>query len=208
MVADFSRERMSGHTHVDWSQRYRDADTPWDKGATHPELARRLALGELAPPRRGARALVPGCGRGHDALALARAGWCVTAIDLAPEVRSGLARKLAALGGEFVTGDAFAWRTRRRFALVYEHTFFCAIDPLLRPEWGKLVRRVLARGGRVCAIAFPTNKPRAQGGPPHRMDASALRAALGPGFRIAANTPARARTPGREWMERWVELRR
>lgn len=199
---------MSQHTHVDWSQRYRSSDTPWDKGGTHPELARRIAAGELDPPRRGARALVPGCGRGYDALALARAGWRVTALDLAPEVRKWVGRKLAALGGELVIGDAFAWRTRQRYALVYEHTFFCAIDPALRPQWGELVRRVLGKGGRVCAIPYPTNKPRSAGGPPHRMDAKALLAALGPGFRLVTDEPAQTPTPDREYTERWAELRR
>jgi SAM-dependent methyltransferase len=197
-----------GHTHVDWSQRYREGDTPWDLKGAHPELLRRIAAGEFAPPRRGARALVPGCGRGHDALALAHAGWRVTALDLASEVAPHSVGLLRKLDGELVVTDALAWRTRKRYALVFDHTFFCAIDPARRAEWGQLVRRVLAPGGRVCALAFPIDKPRSAGGPPHRMSAREQRAVLGPGFRLVRDVPVVAAADKRQWKERWVVFRR
>ncbi|MEL6712741.1 MAG: hypothetical protein AAFP86_03160, partial [Planctomycetota bacterium] len=71
-------ERSADADAVDWADRYRAGDTPWDIGGPHPELSIRLQDGRLAPPEPGeSRALVPGAGRGHDAIALARRGWQV-----------------------------------------------------------------------------------------------------------------------------------
>ena len=81
----------------DWAAHYAAANTPWDLGGPHPELSQRLSDGDLAPPRDGARALVPGCGHGHDALALARRGWVVTAVDLVADLAETLGKELARL---------------------------------------------------------------------------------------------------------------
>ena len=89
---------------ADWAARYEEEHTPWDLGAPHPALAAELEKDLLGRRRCGhdARAFVPGCGRGHDALALAKAGWVVTAMDmvrdLGRELGDGeqLARLLAA----------------------------------------------------------------------------------------------------------------
>ena len=195
---------------LDWSGRYRSGNTPWDIGAPHPELVARLAARSsgLVPPRRNARALVPGCGRGHDALALARAGWRVDAIDLAPEVEAALRAPLEAIGGELFLADALAWRRRRRYALVFEHTFFCALDPALRPDWGALVRRSLAQGGWVHALVFPVGKPSAEGGPPFGVSAADMLAALGPGFELVEDAPVGHAVERRAWPERYARLRR
>ncbi|MHC4822112.1 MAG: hypothetical protein ACYTDX_10385, partial [Planctomycetota bacterium] len=73
----------------DWGARYESGETPWDKGAAHPELVRRLEIDGLGCRTygHGARAFVPGCGRGWDAEALARAGWEVTGMDFVPELK-------------------------------------------------------------------------------------------------------------------------
>jgi 2-polyprenyl-3-methyl-5-hydroxy-6-metoxy-1,4-benzoquinol methylase len=82
------------HKHVDWGQRYRDENTPWDRGRAHPSLQARLDSGELAPPHENASCFVPGCGRGHDALGLARAGWKVTAMDMVSDLAGPLGEAL------------------------------------------------------------------------------------------------------------------
>lgn len=190
---------------MDWGARYREGNTPWDVGGPHPELAARLARGEapLRPPRPGARALVPGCGRGHDALALARAGWRVTAVDLVPELGAELGPALAATGGRFIAGDALRFDDGQPYELFFEHTFFSAIEPAQRPQWGALVRRQLAPGGWLAAVAFPADRPDAEGGPPWRTTAALLAEALGPDFALRADEPVRARTQ-RGWEERWT----
>lgn len=113
-----------------WSDRYAAESTPWDLGVAHPELMQRLAT-----MRGPGKALVPGCGKGHDARALAQAGWTVTALDYAEGLRPVLEPLMDILGGEAVIGDAFAF-DGGPFDLVFDHTFFCAIDPAQRPAFG------------------------------------------------------------------------
>lgn len=200
--------RAAADAPLDWAGHYETGHTPWDLGEAHPELAARLARGELAPPRRGARALVPGCGRGYDAHWLALAGWRVTALDTVAALAERLGALLGPLGGEVAIGDALGYRSARPFDLVWDHTFFCALDPAERPAFGRMVRRVLAPGGRVASLVFPVDRPHAEGGPPWGMRADDFRRALGRGFRLIEDAPVRRAAPGRRWPERWSLLAR
>jgi SAM-dependent methyltransferase len=71
---------MAGPTREFWPQRFVANETPWDRGAASPQLAAWLASGALTP----CRILVPGCGGGYEVVALAQAGFNVTALDYAP----------------------------------------------------------------------------------------------------------------------------
>ena len=189
---------------MDWAGRYRGGDTPWDLGRPHPELVRRLAAGELGPP---GRALVPGCGRGHDALALAGAGWEVTALDLVALEGPSLSF-FAARGGRFLVRDALGFASDTPFDLVLDHTFFCAVEPSERPAWGRMVTRTLAPAGRLFALIFPVGRAPEEGGPPFGMHAGDLLAALGEGFTLECDEPTREPIAERRWGERWAVLRR
>jgi SAM-dependent methyltransferase len=118
------------------------------------------------------RALVLGSGRGHDALAFARAGWTVTGVDFSAEALA-IARRSAA-GVEpapaFVEADIFhlsaAWNGA--FDLVVEYVTYCAIAPYRRAEFAAAVSRLLAPGGRLLALFFPVEER--PGGPPFGVD--------------------------------------
>ncbi|QDU69202.1 methyltransferase domain-containing protein [Engelhardtia mirabilis] len=189
-----------------WAERYDAGDTPWDCGGPHPEIARRIASGELAPTG-GRRALVPGCGRGHDALALARAGWTVTAVDFAPGLAAELGPALAALGGEFVEANALEWQGEP-VDLVLEHTFHCALPPTERPRWAALVARALRPRGTLAVLVFPADKPVSEGGPPHRTETAELSALLAPAFELVADEAVEQPLERRQWLERWARFRR
>ncbi|MGD2016636.1 MAG: methyltransferase domain-containing protein [Planctomycetota bacterium] len=202
---------MSAHhdefRHEDWASRYRDGETPWDLGEPHPELSRRLQEGTLAPPRPGARVLVPGAGNGHDALALARRGWAVVAVDVVPEVGEALAPALERSGGRFVVGDALAHEDDP-FDLVWDHTFFCAIPRAARPAWGERAAALLAPGGLYAALVFPHGKPEEEGGPPHGMSGDHLAEVLGARLEVLEDTKALRRVAARRWGERFFLARR
>jgi len=63
-----------------WQARYDQRQTGWNRGGASPTLLRWLAAGDLRP----CRILVPGCGRGHEVVALAKADFDVTGVDFAP----------------------------------------------------------------------------------------------------------------------------
>lgn len=62
-----------------WEDRYRQAQTGWDRGKTHTALMKWLKEGTIQP----CRVLIPGCGNGYEVLHLASLGFDVTAVDFA-----------------------------------------------------------------------------------------------------------------------------
>ncbi len=190
-----------------WSRRYEDEDTPWDLGRPHPDLVTRMP--ELSGfVGSDPRAFVPGCGRGHDAEALARAGLDVTAVDVVPGLASRVRTRLEPFGGTFSWEDALLVRPEEPYDLIWEHTFFCAVDPEDRPAYGAMARRCLRRGGVLAGVLFPVGKPEAWGGPPWGVTVEALERALGSSFRKLRDEPAARPIEGRSWKERWVVFKK
>ena len=62
---------------MSWEDAWREGRTGWDAGAPAPPLLDYLQERD----GQGRRALVPGCGSGYDAFALAEAGWTVQGLD-------------------------------------------------------------------------------------------------------------------------------
>lgn len=190
---------MNDPTAADWRIRYVSGSTPWDLRRPHPELVTRLS--ELGPP---GRVVVPGAGRGHDARALADGGWSVVAIELVPELESDLANAVGP-AGSVVIGDALAWGPTEPVDLLFDHTFFCALPPRLRPDLGAWAAEVVRPGGRVASVVFPYGREPAAGGPPFGMSAGDLAAALGDRFELVEDVPA-LHPSGRGWKTRWAEF--
>jgi len=189
---------MSGPAPSEWSERYERRHTPWDLGTAHPELAARLSDGGLGPP---GTAFVPGAGLGHDAAALADAGWDVVALDFAPGLEGPLGERMAEVGGRAMIGDAFDF-AGGPFDLVFDHTFFCAIAPADRPRFQSLVDRVTFPSARLVSVVFPIG--RVEPGPPWGVTVSMLSGCLGDGWELATDEPAR-NPAGRGWEARWAE---
>lgn len=201
----------SRETPTDWAQRYAEGDTPWDRGVPHPELAARLARGELTPPVGTARALIPGCGPGHDALALARVGWDVIAVDQVPALAGSVGKALEPLGGRFHLGDALEWSPEEgegALQLLFDHTFLCAIDPRDRPRFGSLASRALEVGGSLVCLLFPVGKPIKEGGPPFALDLNTLAGLLGTNFVLKQHEPVAHPVADRDYEEFWVRFER
>ena len=193
----------------DWNERYRIGNHPWDMGHPHPLLVERLeADPELGIPSGIGSVLVPGCGRGWDAVALARAGWDVVAVDVASRAVEGAGALLAPHGGVAVVGDALdAGWIGRRFDLVFDHTFFCAIPLAERPRFGTMVRSTLREGGGVASVVFPIGRPPEEGGPPFGMSVDDLEASLGNEFALVESGPE-VFVGRRRWPHRWGMWRR
>src|SRR5262245_36294263 len=65
---------------VEWDDRYKTGDTPWDSGRPSKELQRVLTERRIVP----CRVLEIGCGTGTNAVYLAQQGFTVTALDVSP----------------------------------------------------------------------------------------------------------------------------
>jgi SAM-dependent methyltransferase len=184
-----------------WEDLYARGADGWELGAPAPPLTHFI---QTTPPPRG-RVAVPGCGRGHDALYLARHGYGVVAFDFAPTaIRE--ARRLAGAAGvtvDWQQRDLFGPRDADRGAFdgVWEYTCFCAIDPRRRAEYVATVAALLRPGGWLLACFYPLRTYGA--GPPFPVSKDEVRRLFVPPFRIEREvTPLRSvsRRQGQEWM--------
>jgi SAM-dependent methyltransferase len=149
-----------------WAHRYEAADTPWDLAGPAPWLIK--WLGEVG--ERTGRVVVPGCGRGHDALALAQAGFEVVGMDFAaPAIaRAQASGSEVGVSVQWVQADWLrlpeAWHAQ--FDWVFEHTCLCAIAPRDRGAYVESAWRALRPGGHIVGILFTHQRG---GGPPFGM---------------------------------------
>ncbi|KAI1925511.1 hypothetical protein LOZ65_002816 [Ophidiomyces ophidiicola] len=138
------------------------------------------------------KVLVPGCGRGVDVFLFASFGYdaygleySITALGVCEEEtkkyidndgKIPAKDKAVGSGGvKFLQGDFFAdgWLKdagleEGGFDLIYDYTFFCALNPSFRPKWALRHYQLLApspRGNLLC-LEFPTNKEPSSSGPP------------------------------------------
>ncbi|KAL1955932.1 hypothetical protein VTO42DRAFT_7917 [Malbranchea cinnamomea] len=135
------------------------------------------------------KALVPGCGRGVDVFLLAEFGYDAYGLECSPtaveacraqadRVREHIRARDPAVGlgsYTFLLGDFFrddwlkeAGLHEGSFDLIYDYTFFCALNPSLRPQWALRHSQLLAPSpvGNLICLEFPTVKEPPTLGPP------------------------------------------
>lgn len=156
-----------------WEDVYRTGETRWDKGRASPPLVRLVREGVIPA---GAKVAVPGAGRGHDALFLAKEGFRVTALDFAPSAAAAMREAAAAakVEMEVLQEDVFALAKRfpAGFDAIVEHTIFCAIDPPRRREFVEAMHGALRAGGIWLGLFYAHGR---EGGPPHTTDEAEVR---------------------------------
>ena len=191
---------------MDWDQYYQKGEVFWDKGAPAPAIKQYLARQAL----RG-RALVPGCGRGHEvALAVAH-GLDAMGLDIAP---TGVAEARALypqLAERFVTGNLFdpPADLRGAFDVVLEHTCMSALPPTMRTDYRRGIDLTLRRGGLLIGVWFinPALDP-GETGPPYPFSVADLTALFAVGYEVVDDYVPEVAFGGREGRERVRVLRR
>jgi SAM-dependent methyltransferase len=186
---------------LEWQRRYEAGDTPWDKGMAAPPLIEFLRRSPIT-----GRVLVPGCGRGHDARALAAQPKTeVIGLDISPAAISGARQfpSTSALGSSlaFVEGDFFNLPASfaDSFDWLVEHTCFCAIDPAQRSDYVRAAARALRPAGQIFAIFYLD--PGSESGPPVRVSREELSELFGPSFDVLDEWVPQESFPGREGRE-------
>lgn len=173
-----------------WIARYAAGDTGWDKGEASPGLVDFLVENEAVMP---GTVLVPGCGHGHDARALAAAGFEVTAFDVAPAAIER-ARALAAAERtpvRFEAADFFELPAALRgpYDWLFEHTFFCAIDPARRAAYVRTVTELVRPGGHLLGVFYHIQP---ETGPPFGTTRAELLARFEPAFTLVHESVPRS----------------
>ena len=193
---------MPGPTPEFWQSKFETNHVPWDRGASNPQLARWLDEHALKP----CRIAVPGCGSGHEVVALAARGFEVTGLDYAPAAVARTRFALAALTAQTVTtvttvtaataaargsasptlhaevieADVLKWNPPAPFDAAYEQTCLCALHPDHWVTYARQLHAWLKPGGTLFALFVQGLKPGAANGfvegPPYHCDIHAMRA--------------------------------
>ncbi len=145
-----------------WTKRYQDKETKWDQEG--PAQALKSIMPQLKLSSQ--RIAVLGAGTCEDAAYLASLGHFVTAIDFSGEAIARARLKFSQLERlKFIECDIFHLPASldESFDLVFEHTCYCAVDPLKRSQLVKIWNRLLAPQGHMLGVFFAVDKRQ---GPP------------------------------------------
>ncbi|GAQ82794.1 thiol methyltransferase [Klebsormidium nitens] len=185
-----------------WEKSWQAGTTPWDMGDVTPVLAQMIAKGEVPT----GRALVPGCGSGYDVLALASPERHVVGLDISRTAnekakRHQEAQQVPASQAEFVVADFFTWEPEAPFDVIFDYTFFCALEPDLRQAWAQRMAQLLAPAGQLITLVFPIDDH--SGGPPFAVNMDIYKKMLVPaGFVLTREEEVTNSVRGRQGKER------
>lgn len=191
---------------MDWEELYQKGETRWEKGEASLPLKEYLARHEL----RG-RALVPGCGRGHEVALAVEHGLDATGLDIAPTAVKEARMNYPHLAQRFVLGSLFdpPEQMRGAFDLVLEHTCMSALPPKLRVDYRRGIDLTLQQGGLLVGVWYinPDLDP-GEEGPPFPFSVADLTALFADGYEIVEDYVPKVAFEGREERERLRVLRK
>ena len=140
---------------VYWQARYDDGRDAWDThGITPPLRAYFEQIDVIAQPR----ILIPGAGRAYEAEYLHQLGFRqVLVADIAREALAALATRVPDFPkAHLLPADFFALPNDSHYDLIVEQTFFCSLDPALRPAYAQKCAHLLRPGGTLMGLLFDT----------------------------------------------------
>ncbi|GAB3200604.1 SAM-dependent methyltransferase [Pontibacter aydingkolensis] len=143
-----------------WQQRYTQHNTGWDTGSITTPLKDYFDQLE----NKALRILIPGCGNAYEAEYLYQNGFKnVFLVDFAPGPLQNFAQRVPDFPVEQLLHQDF-FELEGEYDLIVEQTFFCALNPALRPEYARKAASLLKPGGKLAGLLFNTTfqKP----GPP------------------------------------------
>jgi SAM-dependent methyltransferase len=184
-----------------WNQRYTSGETPW---VLHKIPATLRSF--LKRTRTKGRVLIPGCGTDHGVIkAFADAGFGVTAIDFSPVALAETKKALGNFDDKIMRADFFKSDFGKRFDLVYERTFLCAMHPRTWARYAKRVAELLRPGGKLVGIFFYGTEPEP---PPYPINKAQAAEIFGKYFRLLHDLKVSDSVPMFAGMERWQEWER
>lgn len=174
---------------TDWEARWQAGQTGWDLGGVSPPLA--AYIDQIPQLEKHLPILIPGCGSAYEASYLLERGFeRILMLDLAPTAVERVKRRLDEMHPDWPArmevrrGDFF--ELEGRFHRILEQTFFCAIDPALRPRYVEQMHRLLLPEGRLAGVLFDRDF---EGGPPFGGSARAYQALFEPLFHLRTLAP-------------------
>jgi thiopurine S-methyltransferase len=181
-----------------WNNRYLENTTGWDIGYANPVL-----LDYVRTHPKNSRILFPGAGSAYEVEELWKEGYSnVHALDMAPEIKSRfLARNPEFPESQYLLGNFFD--VQPHFDVIIEQTFFCALDPSLRPNYVQQMHHLMNRNGKLAGLLFNFDKAE---GPPFGGSKEEYMGLFKPNFEIMYMEVCENSIPPRQGNEFFFEM--
>ena len=133
-----------------WKNRWQQNETGWDIG--EPSTPIRAYIDQMED--KDQRILIPGCGNAYEAEYLIKKGFKNTfVIDITEDAIASFKNRFPDFPEENIfIGDFFELEST--FDLIFEQTFFCAINPSLRSAYAKKMHELLSTNGKLVGLLF------------------------------------------------------
>lgn len=145
-----------------WQNRYHDQRTGWDAGNITLPIKEYFDFVE----DKSLKILIPGCGNAHEAAYLFQEGFKkIYLCDWAQAPLDAFSKDNPDFPKEQLICANFFDLKEKDFDYVIEQTFFCAIDPSLRPKYAEKMASILKEGGQLVGLLFELEESGKEGPP-------------------------------------------
>ncbi len=179
-----------------WENRYEQQRLGWDIGYVSTPL--KEYIDQITD--RDIRILIPGAGYGYEAIYLYQNGFTeVYVLDIAGNALERISEECPDFPEDHLVEENFFKAELADFDLILEQTFFCALDPGLRPLYVKRMQQILKKGGKLAGLFF--DFPLTDQGPPFGGSKKEYIKLFEPYFNIRLLERARNSIPPRQGSE-------
>lgn len=143
-----------------WNARYRENSTGWDIGYASPPIKGIIDVIQ----DKASRILVPGAGNAYEAEYSYKAGFNKSfVLDISDMAIARFRERCPDFPADHCFNEDF-FDHSGQYDVILEQTFFCALEPGLRPEYISKMASLLKPGGRLAGLLF--DFPLTEQGPP------------------------------------------
>ncbi len=108
--------------------------------------------------------------------------WYVLGVDISAEAIARCSKASTAPNCHFKLANFFDFQNSQQSDLVFDYTFFCAIDPQLRRAWAQKMGEIVREGGYLLCLMYPLKESVGNSGPPFAVSDEAYVGALSGAF--------------------------
>lgn len=184
-----------------WTERYKNNQTGWDIGYASPAL---VEYAQTLPKEN--KILIPGAGNGYEAIELWQKGYTqVTVLDISEVPLQNIKKRCPDFPeSQLIWGDFF--EHGKKYDCILEQTFFCALNPVLRPDYAKKIHSLLEEKGILAGVLF--NCQFENPGPPFGGNSSEYKKVFGDYFEFLHFEPCYNSIKPRSGNELFIEFRK
>ena len=135
-----------------WNLRYQNNQTGWDLGQVSEPIKKWFENQE----NKKINILIPGAGKGYEVKYGFEKGFeNIFYMDLSNRAGDLFKETCPEFPkDQILIGDFFSLKKPLFFDVIIEQTFFCAIDPLLRPNYVEKTNEILKKNGKIIGLLF------------------------------------------------------